>query len=111
MATTLINPLYPRPHIAVGGSSIATGFMLTVGSSTASSFLTANFDSGCEIVYLDVQTVGVCVTFDGSTPAVGTNGHLFGVGAFIPLQRSAAIAAKFIGNAGAGKIYASQWSM
>ena len=111
MATTLLNPLYPRPHYTAAGVK-APGVFLTVGTSAAgTSFTSGQFDSSCELVVFDVQTSGVCFTLDGSTPVVGSNGHLVAVGTNYTWQRGALLSAQFIGNGATAYIYASQWSM
>ena len=111
MATTLLNPLYPRPHIAKGTAIGAAGKMLAFTTGTATSFTAAMFDTDCELIVFDIQGSGVCVTVDGSTPAVGTTGHLLSVSTNYTWQLSSILQAKFIGNGGTGSIYASQWSM
>ena len=58
-----------------------------------------------DLVFLDVQTANVYVTFDGSTPAAG-NGHLLVSGEKYFWPRSKAQAAKFIRATGtSGLVY------
>jgi len=112
MATTLINPLYPRPHIVAGTNSVGSGFMLTISStSTATAFLATNFDSGCEVVFLDVQTANVLVTFDGSTPGAGTSGHILASSTNYTWQLGTLLKARFTCSSTTATIYASQFSM
>ena len=111
MANTLINPLYPRPHIAKGTGTPAAGKMLAFTTSSATAFTAGMFDTDCQLIVFDIQGSGVCFTVDGSTPAVGTTGHLLAVGSNYTWQLAAFTQAKFIGNGATGSIYASQWSM
>lgn len=114
MANTLINPLYPRPHIAKGTSSVASGVMLTVGSSSsATSFSSSSFDVDCEMMFLDIQTNNVLCTFDGVTPAAGTAGHNLAAGTNYTWQKGTLLQAKFtsLNATGSATIYASQISM
>lgn len=111
MAFDIINPLYPKPHVSAGGNSVASGFSLTVGSAAASSFLTTSFEATCPLVSFDVQTNPVYVTFDGTTPAVGTSGHYLATGTNYTWSTAAAKAAKFLASGGSANIYVSQWSV
>ncbi len=112
MANTLINPLYPRPHIKTGASSVAAGIMLNVGTSSATSFTASNFDSNCMLVVFDIQTANVVVTLDNSTPAAGTSGHILISGTNYTWQTASLLNAKFIAATGtSAQIYASQWAI
>ena len=71
MAFTIVNPLYPKPHISQGATSVASGFMLSVSSSSsATSFLAANFSSSTqtppELIFFDIQ-LGDVVVKQGET--------------------------------------------
>ena len=101
-----INNLYPKPGIFNG--TYLLGSALTVdatagGVQSASTFSTQN--DQFTLVFLDVQTANVYVTFDGSTPAAG-NGHLLVAGEKYFWPRSKAQAAKFIRATGtSGLVY------
>ena len=110
MATTLINGIYPRLHIVPGGV-VATGFMLAVTTSTATSFLAANFSTSAELITFDVQGANVLCTFDGASPSQGTAGHILGLGNNYTFQLSTVLAAKFVSIGTTASLYASQWSM
>lgn len=112
MAATLINPLYPRPHVTASTSSVATGFMLTVASSSsATAFTTSNFDQTAQLVFLDIQSNNVVVTFDGSVPLNGTRGHILPAGTNYTWQLATALDAKFATQgATAAQVYASLFS-
>lgn len=110
MAHTLINPLYPRPHIAAGASSVASGVMLTISSSSAAtSFTSSQFDTNCQLVFLDIQNNNALVTFDGTTPVQFTNGHNLAAGTNYTWQLATLLDAKFVSvSATTSYVYASQ---
>lgn len=115
MANTLINPLYPRPHIPAGSTSVASGVMLTISSSSAAtSFLATQFNplSPPELIVLDIQSNTVAVTFDGATPLAGTSGHLLAAGQNYTWQLGTLLMAKFaLQGSTSAQIYASSFSM
>lgn len=108
MANTLINPLYPRPHIAAGASGVASGIQLSVGGTT--SFVAANFDTNCQLVFFDVQTTNVYVTFDGATPS-SSKGNILASGTNYTWQLATVLAAKFAPVTTTSTLYAHQFSM
>lgn len=111
MAFTLINPLYPRPHYAAGaGSTIASGFMLSITTGSVTSFTASNFDSNCELVFLDFQGGSVTTTFDGTNPAAGSRGHILAAGTNYTWQLATVLSAKFIGTTSAASSFASQFA-
>jgi len=128
MAATLINPLYPRPFYPGGGTAVATGYMLTVSSTTvATSFTTSSFTyAGAgsaggnaaagdqpQLVFLDVQAANVLVTFDGTSGSLYTRGHNLAAGTNYTWQVGTVLNANFVLAAGTttGYIYASQFAV
>lgn len=114
MATTILNPLYPRPHISQGTSSVAAGKLLSVASSgTATSFTANMFTTDCQLVFFDVQTNPVVVTFDGSTPLFGTSGHILASGTNYTWQLATLLDAKFVTESAitTAQLYASQFAV
>ena len=117
MATTIINPLYPRPHFQAGGVT-AKGVMLSVSSSSAATSFTVGMfttnpvpDAG-ELIFFDVQGASVVVTFDGSTPAYGTSGHLLVANTNYTWQTQTLLAAKFVNQGSSNaNLYASQFAV
>jgi hypothetical protein len=115
MAFTIVNPLYPRPHITAGTSSVSAGFMLAVSSSSsATGFVLANlgtFSSApAELAFIDIQNANVVVTFDGSTPLYGTSGHILASGSNYTWQIATLLAAKFaLQTSATANIYLSQF--
>lgn len=117
MATTIVNPLYPRPHIRTGTSSASSGYMLSVSSSSsATSFTIGNFTldtaGPAELIFLDIQTANVVCTFDSSTPLAGTSGHILAAGTNYTWQLATVLAAKFAAQTSStAQIYASQFAV
>lgn len=117
MSHSIVNPLYPRPFVRSGQSSVATGFMLTVSSSSsATSFTLANFGTEAtqpaNLVFLDIQGANVVCTFDGKTPLYGTSGHLLQVGTNYTWQGATLFAAKFaLQTSSTATIYATEFAV
>lgn len=112
MSFSILNPLYPRPHIAIGGA-VASGVTLSITStSAATSFTSTQFDPNCPLVVWDIQGAGICVTEDGATPSAATNkGHQLAAGTNYTWSLAALLAAKFtLQSAGSAAIYVSQWA-
>lgn len=103
-----INNIYPKPGIF--NNTLLAGSALTVdatagGVKIADAFFTQN--DQFTLVFLDIQTADVYVTFDNSTPASG-NGHLLKVGEKYTWSRAKAKAAKFIRSGdNSGLVYCS----
>ena len=101
-----INNIYPNPRIFNG--TLLLGSALTVdatsgGVQIATAFFTQN--DQFTLVFLDIQTANVYVTFDNSTPAAG-NGHILVAGEKYFWPRSKAQAAKFLRSTGtSGVVY------
>jgi hypothetical protein len=100
------NNLYPKPGIFNGTYLLGSNLVVDAtagGVQIASSFFTQN--DQFVLVFLDIQTANVWVTFDGSTPASG-NGHLLVAGEKYFWPRSKAQAAKFLRSTGtSGSVY------
>jgi hypothetical protein len=106
--TSNVNNLYPKPSTTAAGT-VVTGQGLAVAGSPVQ-FGTA-FNSGTALVFFDVQTADVYVTFDGSTPLGGTRGSRLPVGTNYTWAPATAQAAKFI-SAGAGSfLYLTEFSI
>jgi hypothetical protein len=112
MAFSLINPLYPRPHITAGaGNAISSGVMLTVSStSSATAFTASQFASDVQLLFWDIQGGNVLITIDGTTPSSNTRGHQFVSGTNYTWQLETLIQSKFLLPTGGttAYIFASQ---
>jgi hypothetical protein len=95
MAYANINNLYPKPSLG-RRATVIDGQGLVVPSSGATVSFTTNFDAWSNLVFLDVQTNDVIVTFDGQTPVPGTTGHRLYAGTNYTWSTASAHAAKFV---------------
>tara|TARA_S200002703_G_scaffold156879_1_gene163455 strand:- start:170 stop:484 length:315 start_codon:yes stop_codon:yes gene_type:complete len=103
MANSFVTNLYPKPTVGVTDQS------LTVADS-AVPFGTA-FNSLTRYVVLDVQTADVRVTYDGSDPVAGSNGHLLFAGRSYTWSKEAAANARFVREGStSANIHASEFT-
>lgn len=103
-----INNLYPKPTIKAGAGGAALLQTLSVTSGAAVQF--AAFDPLCSMVFFDIQTGNVFVTFDGSTPS-SSNGSLLVAGTNYTWSKAAATVAKFIASSTTASLTAHQFSI
>jgi hypothetical protein len=77
MSFNIINPLYPQPALAVGGTSYLTSQVtsVTAGATTVTGFAGTTTQSQVQLVYLDIAGDDVRVYWEGSTPTSST-GHV-----------------------------------
>ena len=103
MPNSFVTNLYPKPTTGVTDQSLAV-------ADSAVQFGTA-FNSLTKYVVLDIQTADVRVTYDGSDPVGGSNGHILFAGRSYTWSKEAAAAAKFIRNGGtSASIHASEFT-
>jgi hypothetical protein len=95
MAFANINNIYPKPSTGSGATVIAGQSVTCPGSSSVATITTA-FSGFSNLVFLDVQTADVIVTFDNATPVAGTTGHRLYAGTNYTWSTATAHAAKFI---------------
>lgn len=101
-----INVLYPKPTVLSTNTPVS-GQSLTVGASVTS-FVTA-FNNYTNLVFVDVQTSDVIVTFDGTNPVSGTRGHRLPAGTNYTWSTATATAAKFIQATAGGILFLSEF--
>ena len=101
-----INVLYPKPTVLNNNASVS-GQSLTVGASVTS-FVTP-FNNYTNLVFVDVQTADVIVTFDGTNPALGSRGHRLPVGTNYTWSTATASQAKFIQATVGAILFASEF--
>lgn len=106
MATGQIdNVFYPRVAINAAGAVIS-GQALSVSGTTTASF--ASFDVTTKLVFLDVQTAGIIVTFDGTAPVALTRGHAFASGTNYTWNASLAARAKIVSQGTSSFIFVQE---
>jgi len=93
MTGTNINNLYPRPSTG-SGATVLVQSKLTVTSTAAVNF--SAFDTTTDLVFFDIQSGDVIVTFDNSTPATASSGNRLQVGTNYTWRRGTLQLAKFI---------------
>src|SRR5271167_4997538 len=96
-----INNIYPKPAY-ISPSTVAT--LQTLNVTTTAQF--AAFDINTSLVFMDVQSNNVYVTFDGSTPS-SSNGHQLAAGFNDTWAKATATAAKFVAVSGTSIITGS----
>jgi hypothetical protein len=106
--TSNVNNLYPKPTTTAAGVVVAGQSLAVAGA--AVQFGTA-FNTNTALVFFDVQTADVIVTFDGSTPLLGTRGTRLPVGTNYTWSPATASAAKFLQAVGAGFLYLTEFSV
>lgn len=100
MAENLFNN-YPRPSIENGGATTKGITLTTVGSASSNSTsFTISATSQENLWFVDVQLADVIVTFDGTTPNPGVNGHRLYLGTNYTWARGTLQAAKFVAATG-----------
>ncbi len=77
MSFNIINPLYPQPALAVGGTSYTTSQTTTVtsGATTVTGYVGTTTLTQVQLVTFDIQGDDVRVFWEGSTPT-STSGHI-----------------------------------
>lgn len=93
MIATNINNLYPRPSLGSTGTVLLQQAK-SVTSTAAVQF--SAFDTTTTLVFFDIQSGDVIVTFDGSTPATASSGNRLATGTNYTWSRGTMLAAKFI---------------
>lgn len=106
--TSNVNNLYPKPTTSPAGAVIAGQSLAVAGSPVA--FGTA-FSTNTAVVFFDVQTADVLVTFDGSTPAALSKGTRLPVGTNYTWSPATASAAKFISTGASSFLWLSEFSI
>ena len=96
MATGQIdNVFYPRVALnATSPYAVVSGQSLSVSGTVTAQF--ASFATTTRLVFFDIQSAGVCVTLDGTSPVSGTRGHALASGTNYTWNASVAAAAKFV---------------
>lgn len=90
-----INNIYPKPSTGATATVILGQAVTCPGTSSVQTISTA-FNAYSNLVFLDVQTADVIVTFDAQTPVAGTTGHRLYAGTNYTWSTASAHAAKFI---------------
>jgi hypothetical protein len=99
------NVFYPRVDLNATTGLAISGVALSV-TGVVTSFSATAFSSTTKLVFFDVQAQPVTVTLDGTSPAVGTRGHILGSGTNYTWNASVLANAKFIGTATTATIFA-----
>lgn len=93
MIGTNINNLYPGPST---GSTATVVLQQTISPTSTAAVQFAAFNTNSQLVFFDIQSGDVIVTFDGSTPATASSGNRLAVGTNYTWSAKTAKAAKFI---------------
>jgi hypothetical protein len=90
-----INNIYPKPSTG-RAATVFLGQSVTCPGTSSTQTISTALDPWSNLVFLDVQTADVIVTFDGQTPVAGTTGHRLYAGTNYTWSTATAHAAKFI---------------